>query len=156
MASWEIRMDTSLGKSTSRRFAICSGLQDLAHRRSGTSAMATTDPGDVWATNELAVRLGDLAGQAVLHVFTELVVLRKPRDLGPPGAPVRVPLRSDRAVARRTRSGGGIAPQFAADSRRGAPHLAGELPDAAAARLQDGNLFALGSRSGNGRPTVRG
>ncbi len=34
MASWEIRIDSSSGKSRTRRWAICSGLHDLAHGRS--------------------------------------------------------------------------------------------------------------------------
>lgn len=34
MASCEIRIDSSLGKSTRRRFEICSGLHDVAQRRS--------------------------------------------------------------------------------------------------------------------------
>jgi hypothetical protein len=80
-----------------------------------TAAMATTNPGDIGTSNELAVWLSNLASQAVLHVVTQLVVLRKRRDLWPPSATVRMPLRSNGAVARGIRSGGGIAPQLAAD-----------------------------------------
>ena len=55
IASWEIRMDPSSGKSTGSRWAICSGLHAIAHRRSrrrpllrpfhcGAAGPATGDP----------------------------------------------------------------------------------------------------------------
>ena len=117
MASWEIRMDSSSGKSTRSRFEICSGLQDFAHRRS-PSAVTAADEAHLGAGHERTVGPSDLAGQTVLHVVPQPVVRDELRDLRSTGAPLGVPLRGRRPIRQLVAARRRVAAQLPRDRRR--------------------------------------
>src|SRR5579875_46842 len=83
MASWEMRIVSSSGKSSGRRFAICSGLHAFAHRRSWRPAVTATLETNGGTVHLGAVRPGHETRQAVLDVGVELLVIwarsRSPR-----------------------------------------------------------------------------
>lgn len=64
-------MDSSSGKSVRSRFAICSGLHDLAHRRSARRPVTPPDPPNGWARHGGAIRPGDRPGEPILHVLAQ-------------------------------------------------------------------------------------
>ena len=75
MASWLIRMDSSLGKSTLRRLEICSGLQAFTQRRSARWGLPFPfhfGPGGPISRPSAVSRHG---GQSLLDVGTQPVVI---------------------------------------------------------------------------------
>jgi hypothetical protein len=88
----------------------------------------------------------DAAGEAVLDVVAEPVVLDEFRDLGSSGSTLRVPLGYRGLVLELPGPCGGVAAKLTRD-RRGVPtHTPCDLPHAVALRFQQCDVLTLGER----------
>jgi hypothetical protein len=93
MASWEIPMDSSSGKSTRSWLENLLRAPTLAPPAIGPTTMTSADERDGRARDEFTIRLGDGSCQPVLNVVPKTIVGRQLRGLRPAGAPLGVRLR---------------------------------------------------------------
>jgi hypothetical protein len=107
-----MRIDSSSGKSTGSRFAICSGLHELAQRPALTAAVPPPDPSSLRPGHGLAVGRADRAGEPILHVVTKPLVRGEPGRLRALSSTISMPLRDDRPIHQHAAAGRGVAAQL--------------------------------------------
>ena len=139
-------MVSSSGKSTRSRLAICSGLHDLAQRRSARRPWRRPMKRTSWPGHQLTGGRGDHPGQAILHVLAQRLVRSQLGHLGPAGAPFGMPLRGRRPVLHPVTASRCVAAQFPRDRRWRPAHPAGDLAHPALLRAQNRDLLPLGER----------
>jgi hypothetical protein len=88
-----MRIDSSSGKSTCKRLAICSGDQPLTHFRSPRCGLFRPLNGPAWARQFYDHQRMYFALQALLYILTQLCISRQLRWLWSFSEPFCLPLR---------------------------------------------------------------
>src|SRR4051812_31231542 len=140
-------MDSSSGKSTHSRLAICSGLHAVDLRLSWRWGLFSPFHGGVLGPATI-VPSGrrTFPGEPVLHVLAQPVIAYQLRCLRALGGLLRLPLRHHGAVDRLARPGRGIASELARNGPRIAADRACDLPHALSLRLEQRDLLTLSER----------
>ena len=138
---------SSSGKSTRSRFAICSGLHAVAHRRSCAASVSPTDPPHLGGP-----ATGSPSGRSIMPARRSCTYSRS-RSLATSFAVFgRRARRSachcavDARYSSRHVRGRRVAPQLPRDRRRRPAELAGDLAHPEPLRVQDRDLLTLGER----------
>ena len=124
---------------------ICSGLQDLAHRRSlrGPYACRSIDPPDRRQRTRQAAAQHRTGG---VHIVAQLRVGGKLCGLRSPATPVGVPLRGRCPIRQRAAASPGVAAQLPRDRRRRSPDPPGDLAHPQLLGAQQSDLLPLSER----------
>src|SRR5690606_3673298 len=123
-------MDSSSGKSTFKRLAICSRAPRCRPRPILAMRLAPALAHHDRRADLATLGCAHGAGQPVLDVVTKPVVLDELRHLGPPGATLGVPLRDRRLVLELPGPSRRVPAQLTRDRRRAPVHTTGDLSHA--------------------------
>src|SRR5712692_3026569 len=110
------------------------------------AAVPTPDPAHLGSRHELAIKSGDRAGEAVLHVLAKLLVLSELGDLRAAGSALRVPLGCRGPIFQSVRAGRGVAAQLPRDRRWCSTDAASDLTYPELLCVQDRDLLPFGER----------
>lgn len=140
-------MEPSSGKLTFSRLEICSGLQHVTRRRSCRRGLFRPFHSCACGSRHDPPSGGlDGAGQPVLHVLAEPIVLDRFRCLRPPGSALGVPLRHRCPILHRIRPRGRVPPYLPRDGRWRTPQAPRNLPHAGVLYTQQRDLLTLRER----------